>query len=115
MIVAARSSSRRRALDQATIAKIRQGLIESMSGDGSDRPRAYRLTRLSATLFCAEVNAANSKGNLAGLMSGAQGFKDVDINTHMSEYRKTVACVPGILENGDCVKEAATPNTAKSM
>jgi ABC-type phosphate/phosphonate transport system substrate-binding protein len=41
MIVAARSSSRRRALDQATIAKIRQGLIESMSCDGPLYPRAY--------------------------------------------------------------------------
>jgi hypothetical protein len=32
MVVAARSSSRRRALDQATINKIRQGLIQSMHG-----------------------------------------------------------------------------------
>jgi hypothetical protein len=64
---------------------------------------------------CTEVNASNSAGNLKGLMSGAQGFKDVDIDTHMSEYRKTVACVPGVVEGENCIKEAANANNNKSM
>jgi hypothetical protein len=42
-------------------------------------------------------------------MSGAQGFKDVDINTHMSEYRKTVACVPGVVEGSVCERMFERP------